>query len=160
MNFHCELKVQPARPALAIRLRTAVQNLPQVLGDSYDDLFRYLNELGETPAGPPYVHYNNMDMADLDLEAGFPVFRPLPGEGFIEAAEIPAGRYATCHFTGPYSELAGAYQALNGWMAEKGYQPEENVYEVYFNDPNMVMPEELETEILFPLRQSNGQKAN
>jgi effector-binding domain-containing protein len=141
-------------------LRTAVQNLPKILGEAYDDLIRYLDEIGEGPAGPPFVQYFNMDMAALDLEAGLPVLRPLPGEGYVEAGEMPAGPYATCRFTGPYSQLASAYAALNGWMAEHGYRPAGPVYEVYLNDPAEVLPEELETEILFPVRQSHGQKAN
>jgi effector-binding domain-containing protein len=156
LALHCELQERPARPALVIRLRAAVQALPKVLGEAYDDLLRYLGEIGEGPGGPPFVRYFNMDMQALDLEAGFPVPRPLPGEGYVEAGEIPAGPYATCRFTGPYSQLASAYGALNGWMAEHGYQPAGTCYEVYLNDPAEVMPEELETEILFPVRLANG----
>lgn len=53
-----------------------------------------------------------MDMADLDVEIGFPVSKKLPGNGEIKASWIPGGKMGTCFYTGPYGEMRLAYEAL------------------------------------------------
>jgi effector-binding domain-containing protein len=37
-------------------------------------------------------------------------------------------------------------------MEENGYQPTGVAYEVYLNDPDETPPEELQTQIAFPLK--------
>ena len=152
MPFTCEYKELPAQPILEVRVRTRVEELPQVFGQWYGAIAGYLAELGETPAGAPFAVYYNMDMQDLDMGIGFPVARSLPGKGEIAPGEIPGGRYATCLFTGPYSELGMAYDALNQWVTENGYTPSGVVYEMYLDDPSQTPPQELKTLILFPLQ--------
>ena len=118
MSYECKVKEQPTQATLAIRTRVSVQDLPQVLGKAYGAIAQYLGELGEQPAGPPFVAYYNMDMQDLDIEAGFPVSRGLSGKGDIQTGEIPGGKVATCLYTGPYSDIEPAYNALSQWMKE------------------------------------------
>jgi effector-binding domain-containing protein len=146
------VKEQPVQPTLAIRTRAVVQELPGALGDAYYAIAQYLEELGEQSAGPPFVAYHNQDMQDLDLEIGFPVSGKLPDRGDIQAGEIPGGEVATCLYTGPYSGIGSAYEALSHWMEENGYQPTGVAYEVYLNDPDETPPEELQTQIAFPLK--------
>jgi effector-binding domain-containing protein len=94
-----------------------------------------------------------MDMQDLDIEIGMPVPEPLPGQGDIEAGEIPAGQLAACVHTGPYEDIAPAYEALSAWMAQEGYEPTGVAYEVYLNDPGDTPPDELRTEVFYPLKE-------
>ncbi len=54
-DYACEVKERAAQPVLAVRTRTAVQGLPQVMGDALGAVMAYLGELGEHPAGPPYT---------------------------------------------------------------------------------------------------------
>ena len=152
MSLTCEYKDLPAQPILAVRVRTRVEELPQMFGQWYGAIAGYLAELGETPAGAPFAVYYNMDMQDLDMGIGFPVTGSLPAKGEILPGEIPGGRYATCLFTGPYSELGMAYDALNQWVTENGYTPSGVVYEMYLDDPSQTPPQELKTLILFPLQ--------
>jgi effector-binding domain-containing protein len=93
-----------------------------------------------------------MDMQDLDVEIGFPVARELPGRGDIRAGEIAGGKAATCLYTGPYEDIGQPYEALSQWMEENGYEPTGVAYEMYLNDPQETPPEELQTQIMFPLR--------
>ena len=151
MSYQCQVKEQAVQPTLAIRTRAPVQELPSALGDEYCAIAQYLGELGEQPAGPPFVAYYNQDMQDLDLEIGFPVSGELPDRGDIQAGEIPGGKVATCIYTGPYGGIGLAYEALSHWMEENGYQPTGVAYEVYLNDPDETPPEELLTRIMFPL---------
>jgi effector-binding domain-containing protein len=152
MSYQCEVKEQPVQKTLSIRTRTAVQDLPQVFGEGYGAIAQYLGELGEQPIGPPFAAYYNMDMADLDVELGFPVTRPLPDKAEIKAGEIPAGQVATCLYTGPYSDIESAYNALIEWMKDNGYEATGVSYELYLNDPNETPPAELQTQIIFPLK--------
>ena len=46
MSYNCELKQQPAQPALTVRMRAAMQDLPQLFGKSYGAIMQYLGELG------------------------------------------------------------------------------------------------------------------
>ncbi|MHB1134443.1 MAG: GyrI-like domain-containing protein [Chloroflexota bacterium] len=152
MQTECQIVEQPARPTLYVRRQVAVQNMPQTLGQAWGAIMQYLGELGEQPAGAPYVAYHNMDMQNLDIEAAFPVARPLPGRGDVQAGELPAGRYATCVHAGPYNELGMTYEALTKYMAEQGQQPVGVAYEVYLNDPQTTPPQDLQTQVLFSLK--------
>lgn len=152
MSYKCEIKVQPPQPVLSIRTRTAVQELPKVLGEAYQSIADVLCKLEEQPAGPPFAAYYNMDMQDLDVEAGFPVTKKLDGEDKVQASEIPGGKAATTLHTGPYSDIEPAYKALSKWIEENEYKVTGVVYEFYLNDPDTTPPEELQTRILMPLK--------
>jgi effector-binding domain-containing protein len=152
MSFKCEIKEMPAQPALAIRTRTSLQNLPQTIGECFGKVINYLGQNGEQPAGAPYVGYYNLDTDDLDVEMGFPVAKVLPGKGEITVSQLPGGKTGTCMYTGPYSEMPVAYEALKKLLDEKRLEPTGIVYEVYYNSPAEVRPEDLQTLILFPLK--------
>jgi effector-binding domain-containing protein len=153
MEYTCEVKEMVAQPALCIRTTTSMQDLPQAIGMGYAEIAKYLAELGETPSGPPYVAYFNMDMEHLDVEMGLPVAKSLPGTGQIQMGEIPAGKYGSTLHIGAYSELAPAYDTLIAWMNEKGLKSSGVVYEAYLNDPSQTPPQELKTQILFLLKE-------
>ena len=152
MSYKCEVKEQAAQPVLSIRTRTSVQDIPQVLGKAYGAIAQYLGELGEQPAGPPFTAYYNMDMQNLDIECGFPVSRRLAGKNEIQASEIPSGKVATCLYTGPYSEMEPAYDALSRWIEDNGYEATGVVCEMYWSDPDKTPPQELKTQIAFLLK--------
>jgi len=151
MSYPCELKDLPLQPVLSVHTHTAIQNLPQVMGEAYGAIMAYLTELGEFPSGAPFVTYYNMDMQDLDIAAGFPISKSLPGRDKIEYAEIPAGQYATCLYTGPYNEIGKGYDALVDWIKEHRLEPTGVAYEIYLNDPTQTHPDNLLTEIRFPI---------
>lgn len=152
MSYKCEVKEQPTQLTLSIRTRTSVQDLAQVLGKAYGAIAQYLGELGEQPVGPPFAAYYNMDMQNLDVEMGFPVSRRLSGKDDMNASEIPGGKVATCLYTGPYSEIEPAYNALSQWIKDNGYEVTGVVYEMYLNDPMQTLPQEPRTQIVFPLK--------
>jgi effector-binding domain-containing protein len=151
MDYACEAVERPSQPVLSIRTRVHVQNLPEVLGKGYADIAQYLESLGEAPSGDPFVAYYNMDMENLDMEMGFPVSGKVPGQGEIQASEIPAGKYATCLHIGPYPDLGMAYEALTEWIKGEGYEVTGVAYEFYLNDATVTPPPELKTLLLFPI---------
>ena len=152
MTHQCEVKEVAPQPTLGIRRTISIENISTMLGEAYGAVAQYLGELGEYPAGPPFAAYYNDDMENLDIEAGFPVARELEGRGEIEAGEMPGGKAATCMHIGPYDEIEAAYNALTEWIEDQGHEPTGISYEMYLNDPDEVPPEELQTQILFPLK--------
>ena len=153
MTYKCELVDQSAQPTLSIRTTTSVKELPQELGRAYGAIGQYMAQLGEQPAGAPYAAYFTFDMENMDIEIGFPVGGSLPGEGEIQAGEIPAGKIARCLYTGPYNKIEPAYNALTAYVEEQGHETTGVAYEFYLNDPGEVAPKELLTQIVFRLEQ-------
>lgn len=121
------------------------------MGSAYGLIMKYLSEIGEYPSGVPYAAYYNMDMQDLDVEAGFPVSKALPGKNEIMTGEILAGKHAACLHTGPYCESVPAYEALTQWVKDNGYTPTGVAFEFYLNDPAQTPESDLRTRIVFPL---------
>lgn len=148
----CEMREQPVQPTLVVRTTTPVRDLPNAMGHAFEAVMRYLGEMGEAPAGAPFAAYYNQDMEHLEVEIGFPVGRALPGRGEVQAGEIPGGQQAACTFVGPYTELATAYDTLTRWLQERHLEPTGVVYEFYLNDPASTPPEQLQTQIVFPLK--------
>ncbi len=137
---------------LSIRTTVAAQEIPHILGKAYGDILQHITSLGENPAGMPFVAYYNLDMQALDIEIGFPTHRSLPGKGAIQPSSIPAGRIATCEYTGPYEEMASAYDEINAWINANGYEPTGVVYEYYLNGPDDTPPSGYKTRIVFLLK--------
>lgn len=148
----CHVIEREQELVLSIRLRTPFQDLSQAIGDSYGKIYTYLREVGQMPAGEPFVGYFNMDMEDLDVEIGYPVAMDLPGQGDMKMSAIPAGKYAAMVYTGPYSELKDAYRELSEWMEKNGHVSNYLAYEIYLNDPAQVAEEKLETKILLGVK--------
>ena len=151
MAYKCELKEQPAKPALSVRTRAAVQDLPALFGKTYGAIMQYLGELGEQPTGMPFGAYYNMDMQNLDVEIGFPVTRKLAGRGEIQASEFPGGKLASVMHVGPYDQCGPAYDALTQWIKSQGYETTGVAYELYYSGPE-TPPQEIRTEIVYPLK--------
>lgn len=154
MMSQCTVKEHAAQPALCVHTRISVQQMSQALGQAYGEIERYLGELGQNPVGPPFVSYYNIDMNDLEIDIGFPVAGKIPDRGEIQSRELPAGPFATYLYKGPYEGIGDGYETLTHWMEEEGYEATGVSYEYYLNDPETTPPQELLTEIRFPLKQA------
>jgi effector-binding domain-containing protein len=148
----CKTFDQVEQPVLSVRTIIPVGEMPAVLGKAYGAIMEHMGEMGEQPAGMPFVAYYNMDMQALDIEIGFPAPRALPGKGDVQPSAIPASLAATCEYTGPYEELAEAYNTLTAWVEETGHEPTGIVYEYYLNGPMDSEPSGYKTRIVFPLK--------
>lgn len=151
MNYDFEITEQKEQPVLSVRTRTSAGSLSQACGKAYGAVYQALGEQGQSPAGIPFVAYYNMDMADLDVEIGVPVAKPIPGRGEVIQSVIPAGKQASCVYKGPYGQIGPAYDALGAWITEQGATPTGVCYEFYLNEPGAVPEEELLTKIVFLL---------
>lgn len=152
MNYDCRIVEVKDQPVLTMRTVAAVEDLPAFLGEAFSTIGQYLDEIGEQPTGMPFAAYHNMDMKALEVEAGFPVARMVPGKGKIESGKINGGKFGITLHVGEYDSVGPAYDALAAFVKQKGYTPSGVAYEYYLNDPSENPNVKPETEIRFPLK--------
>ena len=152
MLFKIDVIDQKAQPVLYIRTKTTMRDLPKIINESYHKIYEYLKEMNENPIDVPYTAYHSLDTNDLDVEMGFPVSRPLSEKNEIKSGEIPRGRYVTCLYKGPYSQMEQPYNEIFRWIEENGYEKTGVYYEYYFNSPTEVPESELITRIAIPVK--------
>jgi effector-binding domain-containing protein len=140
------------QPVLYIRTKTSLDRLPKVIGENYQKIMAYLQQLNTPPVGAPYTAYYNLDVQNMDVEMGFPVVKPLTGKEEIQSREIPAGRAVVSLYKGAYSGMEATYNEIFKWLGEKSYQPTGVFYEYYYNSPQEVPESELLTRIVIPLK--------
>ena len=80
------------------------------------------------------------------------------GEGDLRLLTIPGGRHAVLLHVGPYAELHRAYTWLyREWLPASGDEPADaSCVEEYLNNPRLVPPSELRTEIWLPLAEASS----
>ena len=120
------------------------------MGRCFGAIVTYLSTLGQQPVGPAYAAYFNMDMADLDVEIGFGLASPLPGQGEIAATWLPAGDVASTVHEGPYEGMAPPTTRSIPGSRSRAASPPALAYEYYLNDPSQT-GEPPRTRIVFPL---------
>ena len=150
MAYEFSVIERPTQKVLSIRTRSAVQDLPRVIGEVYGKIFSYMQDLGVNPTDAPFVGYFNMDMDNLDIEIGVPIDKDLPEKDNMKISEIPGGKYASTLHIGPYNEIKLAYKAISDWI-EKNHKNNYYCYELYLNDPADTPEAELQTQIIFAI---------
>ena len=152
MDYKIKVLEFEDQPALTMRAINPVEKLPEFFGKAYGGVMAFLQELGEAPSGMPFVTYYNHDMTALDVEAGFPVAKDIPGKGKINATTIPGGTYLSTVHIGSYDSMEPAYDALTEWAKANSYELSGIAYEYYLNDPTSGPDIVAETEIRFPAK--------
>lgn len=161
MEGKVEIKDLAPQPVLSMRIRTNLEKIGEDIGRAFGAFFHYLGELGENPAGMPFIMYHygmkgefdpkEFDPQDIDMEPAVPTATVLESKGDIEAKELPGCMVAFVMHKGPYQEMEPAYEAIADFVKENGYEYAGPPREIYFNDPNETPQSELLTEIQFPI---------
>jgi len=141
----------PEIHTLSIRTNAKVENLPQLIGQSYGAIMQYMAELKEPVAAEPFVIYYNLDMQNLDVELGFPVTHELPAREEIKPSTLPVGPAARTTFTGPYEKMAPAYEGLGKFVTDSGREATGVSIEYYLTGPETPMDQQV-TRIVFPIK--------
>ena len=159
-----EPKIERRKKQHYIAIRMAVP-IPfgKYLQPAWDEVYDWLKEKGIKPSGPAIIRYLTTDMSrELDLDVGFTVDKAVKGNDRIAADFLPAGRYATLLYTGPYKGkgIFKATLALLEWAKEntvkwdtskkKGVEWWNGRAEFYFSDPATEKdPKKFQTELAF-----------
>ncbi|MEZ4571027.1 MAG: GyrI-like domain-containing protein [Thermomicrobiales bacterium] len=140
MNATFRIEERSAQPALTKRMRVPASDLPAFFAETYGSIMQRLGELGQHPAGPPFAMYHNMDMEDLDVEAGFPLSKAPEDHGELKSSQLPGGRFYTATHVGPYDQLPRTWSALSKHVEAQGLETDSYAFEIYTNDPMSVAP--------------------
>ena len=120
MSAAPQIVTRAEQPYVAIRGQVTMAEIGPFAGRT-GEVFGWLGARGLTPAGPPFLKYNVIDMMrQLEIDNGVPVAAPVDVDGDMVAGVLPAGRYATLTHVGHPSELVEATKALLDWAAGQG----------------------------------------
>jgi effector-binding domain-containing protein len=121
------------------------------IGGAFGVLMGHAAASAVTWAGPPFVLYPSVCEGEFEIAVCMPVVPGAAGGERTTVEEVPGGLCASTVHKGPYAEVGQAYVALQKWMTDNGRSPAGMVREVYLNDPASVPPEDLLTEIDWPV---------
>jgi effector-binding domain-containing protein len=140
--------VAPRRLA-AVRSRTSLPELGKAIRAGLDQVWPHINDR----SGLNVVVYHPSEPTGLgnefDIETGVEV-----PEGFVPKPPVyltrtPSGRAVTTAHFGSYTEMAGAYRAIEDYVRREGLRLTGPSWEVYghWNDD----PAKVRTDIFFPV---------
>lgn len=135
----------PDTPIVSVRENIAMR-------DFYKLMQKLMDKMGQTGAesvGPllAIYHSEEFDLEDTDLEIAFQV-----GQGGPHTRVLPACTCAVGVHRGEYGRLQETYMQIAEWMEKEGFTISSAPYEKYMNNPHEVPPEELITEVCFPIK--------
>ena len=151
--YQVAVREEAPRDVVCITARTSLATIGQTIGECFGELMGYVREHGLQLAGPPFIAYPDKihEEAEGTIECCFPVAGAVQAQGRVEPRHFDGGPVAWTHHVGPYDQVGAAYAALDGWVAENGRRPAGPPREIYLNDPQTTAPEDLLTEVVWPL---------
>src|SRR5687768_226192 len=104
------------RPYVGIRVKTPFSGMFAVVDKLLKELRTWVKTHGIADEGPFFLRYHVIDMEGMmDIELGFIVPKPLPGDERVKPGVLPQGQYATL----TYSRYAlRGNKALLEWLQE------------------------------------------
>lgn len=156
-----EIVERDAQRYVAVRLPVFIPFADEV-DPAFDELFESFARAKAEPDGMEFIKFNVVDMPRLEIEAGMTTDAPIPLFGRLVEGILPAGRFVSMTYTGPYEGLYDATAMLVGWAKEKGLRWDSSVgeagelfacrLEVHVNNPYIEPdPNRLITTLLFKL---------
>jgi effector-binding domain-containing protein len=118
------------RVLAAISTVTTPQRLGADIIGSLDQIWPLLREQG-TRTGHNVVVYGPGEAGELAIDAGVEVFDEFTERGVVRRVITPDGEVATAAHYGEYSDVGGAYAAIDRWCAENGRDSAGVNWEVY-----------------------------
>ncbi|MBN9387162.1 MAG: GyrI-like domain-containing protein [Chloroflexi bacterium] len=96
-----KIDTRPEVTYMGIRIQTPFKGMFKHIDKLFKEMNAWQKKEGVELAGPPFLRYHVIDMeGEMDIEVGFPVTTPLPGDERVKPGKIPAGRFASLIFQG------------------------------------------------------------
>jgi AraC family transcriptional regulator len=127
---------------------------------AFGRLFGWVIEKGYAPVGPPLgIYFNSPEQVpagELLWELQCPLADDIapsePDASGVGIKEVAGAEVVSTMHKGPFDEVGRTYGMLWEWINANGYEIVGASEEVYFSDPSSTPPEELTTEVRFPVR--------
>ncbi|MEV4279092.1 MerR family transcriptional regulator [Actinoplanes xinjiangensis] len=154
MPYEVVVKEVPDVVVASLTRRASLATIAAAIQQGFGAVVGAIGAAGSHPAGPPFLIYH--DVIDEATEGDVEICIPVPAvtvlpDGPVGVRTVPGGPVASTVHRGPYQEIAPAYHMVTGWIEENGRKPSGPPREIYLNDPQSVTPDELLTELQFPV---------
>ena len=144
---------------LVVRLRVARHELARAIGEGVGKVYTHTQQAGIALAGHPFTRYLTAGPGLLTIEVGFHVSAPAPGQGDVEAGQLPGGPAIVAVHGGSYEQLAETYAAAERWMEENGVGPAAPPWEWYITDPaEHPDPADWRTHVFWPIAERSSRQ--
>ena len=117
-----KLEHRPVQPYVAIRRRVPMSGIAG-LPPLWDEVYAWLASRNIEPADAPFWNYRVVDMeGEMEIDTAVPVAAPVSVDGEFICETLPAGRYVSMSYFGPYegSGLMDATRDLLAWADANG----------------------------------------
>ncbi len=155
MELKVEMKNLTEQRTIVIQDTATMTNIGDVIGKAYGELFKHIQVSGLKCIGAPFVTYLDDDcdaQETMTMEIGIPVAGDIKIDGRIQQGWIQNLKVVSTTHKGPYTELHNIWNHFAEWTKLNDYKIDGYGMEFYHNDPAEVKPEELITELLFPVK--------
>lgn len=109
------------------------------VGQAFERVLSALAREAVAVDGKPFARYDMVE-GGFRVEAGFPCPANLDLDGEVHTVTLPGGTAAVTTHVGAYSDVAGAYQAIEQWFAASGHRPTGAPWETYLDGPEVPRP--------------------
>jgi effector-binding domain-containing protein len=136
------------------RAEVKMENIAGFYAEHLPAIMMAVGAAGHEPAGMPCGLYYFWDEANgkTDMCAAIPVSDPkIQIEGY-ETVTLPAGKSVHVAHYGDYDKTAPVHMAIDNYMKANGLEQVGPVMEEYANDPTTVKPEEVLTNVYYPVK--------
>lgn len=145
------LKEQPEYRWLAIRKTiNFMAEYADFTSSSFGKIMKYLKVHRALAADGPLVCFHNTELAQLDIEVGFPIAEYLPGSDEICLGINPAQKIVTAIDLGAYEEQDPTLAEIFSWLQARNYTPAGDIYYQYLNDTDRPASQYL-TKMMVPV---------
>ena len=156
MAIEVTIKKTEPRTVAFVAMKGPYAKIPE----AFPRLFGWIAEKGYIPAGPPMGVYFNAPGEVPDEELLWEIQCPIggevapsgPDERGLGVKRVEGAEVASTMHKGPFDQVGATYGALVGWIMENGYEIAGPAEEIYLSEPEKTPPEELLTEVRFPVR--------
>ena len=153
-----EVTVKKTEPVIVAFL--SVTGPYTLIGESFGKLYSWMGEKGYVPSGPPMgIYFNDpgeVPAEELLWELQSPIAGDIapsgPDELGMGIKKLDEAEVASTVYKGPYEGMGNIYEELVGWIMGNGYEIAGAPAEVYLSDPVKTPPQELLTEVRFPVK--------
>jgi len=150
------LKNTPAMLVASRRVTIPTNDqVPQVLGSAYMEVYGYLHEQGAKDTGPCFALWHSPSdvYENEDAEAVVPIDRPLQGTDRVRVYELPSTQVATVVHHGEFEDFTQGHAALLDWIETNGYRIVGPYREIYIKHDKSELSNST-TEIQFPVEKA------
>lgn len=130
------------------------------ISESFSKLYDWIEQKGYQTSGPPMGIYFNSPSEVPDDELVWDLLIPIDGEvdpsqpdkQGLGVKRLKTIQVASTKHKGPYEEVWKTYERLAFWIKQNGYKIVGPAQEVYLTNPEETPPDELLTEVMFPIQ--------